>query len=166
MSRPSSALSLIFSWESFLSFFPLFFFSSLAVPWFGLLSHVSSLRLPSGHSGPVLTLSNAARTSLFSPRLLLVDTSIWATFLLGVAARHIICGFYLFISSWLCCPLRFQNSPQTHQWDERLSWCLKTSLLRLPPLDGSPSLTLLSLFLSFIFCPTSFWRQWAAFLGT
>jgi len=27
------------------------------------------------------------------------------------------------------------------------------------------SLTLLSLFLSFIFCPTSFWREWAAFLG-
>ena len=31
--------------------------------------------------------------------------------------------------------------------------------------DGSPSLTILSLFLSFIFCPTSFQRQWAAFLG-
>ena len=31
--------------------------------------------------------------------------------------------------------------------------------------DGSLSLTLLSLFLSFIFCPTSFWREWAAFLG-
>ena len=34
-------------------------FLSLAIPQFGLLSHVSSLRLPSGHSGPVLTLSNA-----------------------------------------------------------------------------------------------------------
>ena len=48
---------------------------------------------------------------------------------------------------------------------ERVSWCLETSLLRLPPQDGSSSLTLLSLFLSVIFCPTSFWRQWAAFLG-
>ena len=48
---------------------------------------------------------------------------------------------------------------------ERVSWCLETSLLRLPPQDGSPSLTLLSLFLSFIFCPTSFWRERAAFLG-
>ena len=38
-------------------------------------------------------------------------------------------------------------------------------LSQLPPRDGSPSLTLLSLFLSFIFCPTSFRRQWAAFLG-
>ena len=35
--------------------------------------------------------------------------------------------------------------------------------LRLPSRDGSPSLPLLSLFLSFIFCLTSFQRQWAAF---
>ena len=49
---------------------------------------------------------------------------------------------------------------------ERVSWCLETSLLlRLSPQDRYPSLTLLSLFLSFIFCPTSFQRQWAAFLG-
>ena len=34
-----------------------FFFFSLAIPLFGLLSHGSSLRLSSGHSGPVLTLS-------------------------------------------------------------------------------------------------------------
>ena len=33
------------------------------------------------------------------------------------------------------------------------------------PWDRSPFLTLLSLFLSFIFCPTSFRRQWAAFPG-
>ena len=35
---------------------------------------------------------------------------------------------------------------------------------QLPPQDGSPSLDLLPLFLSFIFCPTSFRREWAAFL--
>ena len=47
-----------------------------------------------------------------------------------------------------------------------VSWCLETSLfLRLPSWDGDPSLPLLSLFLSFIFFPTSFWRQWAGFLG-
>ena len=40
---------------SFLSL-SLFFFLSLAIPQFGLLSHVSSLRLSSGHSGLVLTL--------------------------------------------------------------------------------------------------------------
>ena len=47
-----------------------------------------------------------------------------------------------------------------------VSWCLETSLfLRLFSRDGAPSLPLLSLFLSFIFFPTSFGRQWAAFLG-
>ena len=44
----------------------------VAIPQSGLLAQVSSLRLPSGHSGPVLTLSNAARASLPSPHLLLV----------------------------------------------------------------------------------------------
>ena len=39
------------------------------------------------------------------------------------------------------------------------------SFLTLPFQDGSPSLPLLSLFLSFIFCPTSFQRQLAGFLG-
>ena len=88
------------------------------IPQFGLLSHVSSLRLPSGHSSPVLTLSNAARASLFSPGLLVVYVSVWATSPLGVAVRCVTCGFYLSIfSSWLCCPLRFQNSPQTRQWE-------------------------------------------------
>ena len=79
---------------------------------------------------------------------------------------YIICGFYLFIylSSQLCCPLRFQNSPQTHQWEGFLVFG-NFSSFRLPPQDRSLSLTLLSLFLSFIFFPTSFWRQWAAFLG-
>ena len=71
-----------------------FFFSlSLAIPQFGLLSHVSSLRLSSGHSGQVLTLSNAARTSLSSPHLLVGDASVWAAAPLGVAVRHVICGF-------------------------------------------------------------------------
>ena len=39
------------------------------------------------------------------------------------------------------------------------------SFLRLPSWDESPSLPLLSLFLSFIFFPTSFQRQWDVFLG-
>ena len=37
------------------------------------------------------------------------------------------------------------------------------SFLRLPSQDGSLSLPLLSLFLSFIFFPTSFQRQWLLF---
>ena len=48
---------------------------------------------------------------------------------------------------------------------ERVSYCVETySSFKLRPQDSSPSLNLLSLFLSFIFCPTSFWREWAAFL--
>ena len=69
---------------------------SLAIPQFKLLSRISSLRLPSGHSGLVLTLSNATRSSPFCPRLLVADAGVWGTFLLGVAFRHVICGFYLF----------------------------------------------------------------------
>ena len=143
--------------ESSFLFFP-FFFPSLAIPWFGLLSHVSSLRLPSGHSDPVLTLSNADCASLFSPCTLVVDASVWATSPLGVAVRCVVCGFFVFpFSSQLCCPLRFKTLHRPA--GERVSWCLETyPLLQLPPCDGSPSLTLLSLFLSFIFCLTSFRR--------
>ena len=47
---------------------------SLAIPQFRLLSHISSLSLSSGHSGPVLNLSNAAaHSSPFSPHLLVAD---------------------------------------------------------------------------------------------
>ena len=129
-----------------------------------MLSHVSSLRLPLVHSGLVFTLSSAAQAYLLSPCLLVVDMSIWATSLIGVVVRPVICGFYLFIfSSQLCCPLRFQNSHRPASC--RVSWYLETSLSRLPPWDWSPSLTLLSLFLSFIFCHTFFQREWAGFLG-
>ena len=74
----------------------LIFSLSLAIPQFKLPSQVTSLQLPSGHSDPVLTLSNATRSSLFCPHLLVADAGVWGTFLLGVAFRHVICGFYLF----------------------------------------------------------------------
>ena len=49
---------------------------------------------------------------------------------------------------------------------ERVSYWVEASPhLRFPPQDESWSLTPLSHFFSFIFCPTSFWRKWAAFLG-
>ena len=142
----------------------LIFSLSLAIPQFKLLSHESSLRLPSGHSGPALTLSNAACSSPFRPHLLVVDAGIWGTFLLGVAFRHVICVFYLFFL-----PVRLPSKIRKLPPDPPVRgfpgvW--KLPLLRLPSQDGSPSLTLLSPFLSFIFCPTSFQRQWAAILGT
>ena len=55
----------------------------VAIPQSGLLAQVSSLRLPSGHSGPVLALSNAASASLPSPLLLMVGAGICAASLLG-----------------------------------------------------------------------------------
>ena len=95
----------------------LWIFAGVAIPGSGLLFQVNSLRLPSGHSGPVLILSNAARASLPSPRLLVVDAGFCAASVLGVTVGHAICGFKLFIyfSSQLCCPLRFQGLPQTRQ---------------------------------------------------
>ena len=44
-------------------------FRSMSIPQSGLLSQDNSLRFSSGHSGPVLTLSNEAQASLPSARL-------------------------------------------------------------------------------------------------
>ena len=46
----------------------LIFSLSFAIPQFKLVTHKSSLRLSSGHSDPVLTLSNATHSSPFRPR--------------------------------------------------------------------------------------------------
>ena len=77
-------------------FGPVNFLSLFCYPTVQVVSHKSSLRLPSGHSGPVLTLSNTGHSSLFRPHLLVADAGVWGTFLLGVAFRHVICWFYLF----------------------------------------------------------------------
>ena len=120
--------------------------------------------MPSGLSGPVLTLSNAtAHSSPLSPHLLVADASVWGTFLLGVVSRHVICGFYLFLLP-VRLPSEIRKLPPGRPVRE-FPGVWKLPLLRLPSPDRSPSLTVLSLFLSFIFCPTSFQRQWAAFLG-
>ena len=91
------------------------FFSplSLVIPLFGLLSHISSLRLSSRHSCLVLTLrtDDATHSSLSSPYSLMADARVWATCPLAVVVRSIFCFF--FFPSQLCCPLRFQNSPKT-----------------------------------------------------
>ena len=142
-------------------------FQVIAIPQSGLLSQISSFRLPSGHSGPVLTLSSAACASLPSPCLLVADAVICTASLLGELPLGVwSVGFnYLFIfppSYVALC-----GSKACHRLgSESVSWYLETSFfLRLPSRDRAPSLPLLSLFLSFIFFPTSFRRQWAAFLG-
>ena len=91
-------------------------FSGIAIPRSGLLSQVSSLRLPSGHSGPVLTLSNAAHASLPSPRLLVKDAGVCTASPLGVTIGHWACNLWVLIiyfSSRLCCPLRLQGLPDS-----------------------------------------------------
>ena len=73
------------------------FLFSLAIPQFGLLSHISSLRLSSGHSGPVLILSTdyAAHASLSSPHSQVAYTSVWATSPLALVVRRVFCSFFL-----------------------------------------------------------------------
>ena len=82
----------------------LWLFAGVTIPGSGLLFQVNSLRFPSGHSGPILTLSNEARTSLPSPHLLVADAGVCTASPLGVTFGHVICGFKLFIyfSSHLC----------------------------------------------------------------
>ena len=63
----------------------------LAVPQFGLLSYLSSLRLSSGHSGPVLTLSMQPMPLL----LAVADVSVWAISPLRVVVKaHILWNFF------------------------------------------------------------------------
>ena len=82
---------------------PLFFFVSLAFPWFGLLCHVSPLSVSSGHSISVLTLrtNDAAHSSAPSPHSLWADMSIWAASPLVIAIWHKFCDDLLLL---LCCP--------------------------------------------------------------
>ena len=55
----------------------------VAIPQSGLLAQLVHSDYPRGHSGPILTLSNAARTSLPSPRLLVAGAGVCAASLLG-----------------------------------------------------------------------------------
>ena len=76
------------------------FCSLPGTPQFGLLSYVFSLRLSSRHSGPVFTLSidYAVHTSLFSPRLLMAEASVWGTSPLLVAVGRLFCNFFFCFS--------------------------------------------------------------------
>ena len=126
-------------------------------------------KLSSGHSSLVLTLrtGDSAYASLPSLHSLMADTSICAASPLVVAIRHIFCFlcylFVLFFTSYVA--LWDSKAPHWHAC-ENVSYCVETSPPSwLLPQDGSLSLNPLSLFSSFIFYPTSFWRDWAAFLG-
>ena len=62
-------------------------FRVVDIPQSGLLAQISSLRQRSGHSGQILTLSDAARASLPSPRLLMADAGVLAASPLGSYRR-------------------------------------------------------------------------------
>ena len=69
-------------------------FLMLAIPQFGLLAQVNSLRLHLGHSGPIL-IKHCRRASLPSPHLLVADAGVCAASLLGElpTVGLIICWF-------------------------------------------------------------------------
>ena len=100
--------------------------------------------------------------SLPRPRLLMADAGGCAASPLGELLQGSQCvGFNcLFVCFFPPCYVALCASKARHRFgSEKVSWCLETSLfLRLPSRDRTPSLPLLSLFLSFIFFPTSFRR--------
>ena len=140
-----------------------FFFLLWLFPQFGSGWPVSSLRLSSGHSGLVSTLCMKPAPPCSAP------ARCWQTpvsclplcWELRLAAWSV-GSFFFFPPSYV---VLWDSKTPHRPTSERVSWCLETSPPSwVPPWDGSLSLTLLSLFLSFIFFPTSFWREWAAFL--
>ena len=74
---------------------------SLVIPWFVLLSHICSLRLSSGHSGPVLTLrtNDAAHISLPSPHSLVVNEDVRVTSPSPhvIVVKHVVCIVFLLL---------------------------------------------------------------------
>ena len=120
------------------------------MPQFGLLSHVISLRLSSGHSGLVLTL-HATCASLSSTCLLVVDLIVWDTSLLELWLGTYFVGFPP--PSQLCWLLRFQNPPQTHRWEGfPVVWKLLLLHDSLPILVSIPN----SFVSHFVFCISSY----------
>ena len=111
--------------EPFTGKFSLSFFH-LVIPLFGLLSHVCSLRLSSGHPGPGLPLRTdaAARGSLSSPHSLVADTSVWATSPLAAGVRLTFCVVAVFPASYVAlCDSKTPHGPAC----ERVSDCLEAS---------------------------------------
>ena len=83
----------------------------------------------------------------------------------GVTIGHITCGVYLFIFPpgyvALC-----GSKAHYRLGSESVSWCLETSLFFKTPFPGWSSVpTSFVSFIVFYIFPTSFRRQWEAFLG-
>ena len=72
-------------------------FRMVAIPQSGLLAQVSSFRLALGHSGPVLTLSNADRASLPSPHLLVAGAGVSAVSYLWARNLWVLINYLFFL---------------------------------------------------------------------
>ena len=121
----------------------------VAIPQSGLLAQVSSLRLPLGHSGPILTLSNATGASLPSPCMLAAGA--------GICAASLLLGMYsVGLIIYLCfLPIILPSQIPRLATDppERVFhgvWKPLFFFLRLPSPDRSQPLPLLSLFIFYI----------------
>ena len=131
----------------------------VVIPQSGLLAQVSSLRLPSQHPGQILTLGNAACASLPSPCLLVVGACVCIVFCWG--SYHWACNLWVLIIYLFFLPVMLPSVLPRLATDLEVRvfpgvW--KPLFLRLPSQDRALSLPLWSLFLSFIFFPTSFQR--------
>ena len=148
------------------------------IPQFRLLCNISSLRLSSWHSSPVLTksTSDTAHASLPRPHLQVSEVSSWATFLLVVAVRWVfsvcvcvcVC-LHARTHAYMCaCFLIYfvlwnSKAPHRHACDS-VSYCVEISPPSWLPLQyASPSLNLLSLFLSFVSFLPPFEEIWLPF---
>ena len=98
--------------------------------------------------------------SLPSPRLLMACAGVCAASPLGELPQGSQSATFNCLFIFSPCYVALCGSKARHRFSsEKVSWCLETSLfLRLPSRAGTPSLPLLSLFLSFIFFPTFFRR--------
>ena len=118
----------------------------------GLLGQVSSLRLPLGHSGPVLTLSNEAQASLPSA---LLEWWMQASMLLLCWESYRWAGnLWVLIIYLFFLPVMLPSVVPRLITDSEVRvfpgvWKI-LSFLRLPSLDGYPSLPVFSLSIFYI----------------
>ena len=130
-------------------------FCVVVTPQSALLDQVSSLRLPLGHSGQILTLSNAAHASLPSPRLLVASVGICSASPLGellLGSKSV--GFtYLFI--FPPCYVALCASKAHHRLgSESVSCCLEISLFKTCfPRQNSVPTSFVSFFVFCFFLP-------------
>ena len=141
-------------------------FCVVAIPQSGMLAQVSSLWLHLQCSSPIL---EKHCSPCLPAQPLLASGRCRCQHCFSAGSHHWAGNLWLLIIYLFSLPVVLPSEVPRLATDSPVRvfpgvWKLP-SFLRLPSRDGSLSLPLLSIFLSFIFFPTSFQRQWAAFLG-